>query len=109
VTPREVIVRLLDSLEFVPDLTPRQAMGLVVQLGAQQTRLAAVAASAGEASEGPTLYEIPEVAERLKMDVSHVYRLAKRGELVTVKQGRSVRVTRQDLERFIALRAKWIA
>jgi excisionase family DNA binding protein len=104
VTPRDVIVQLLDNPELVPDVSPRQAMGLVIQLGALQTRLAAVAAGAGEAGEGPICYEIPEVAERLKMDVSHVYKLAKRGDLVTVKQGRSVRVTREDLERFIKQR-----
>jgi hypothetical protein len=60
-TSREVIVRLLDFPDFVPNVSPRQAMGLVIQLGALQTRLAAVAASAGEASEGPPLYENPEV------------------------------------------------
>jgi excisionase family DNA binding protein len=45
-----------------------------------------------------------DVAARLEMDRSHVYKLAKRGELVTFRQGRALRVRREDLERFIQQR-----
>jgi len=50
---------------------------------------------------GPTCYDMRDVATRLKMDVSHVYKLAKRGELVSFRHGRAVRVRREDLEHFM--------
>jgi excisionase family DNA binding protein len=101
----EMLVRLLEHPDTVPDVAPHEALALLLQLGVLQTRLALCAAgamTAGRAgADGPTCYDIPEVAERLKLDVSHVYKLAKRGELATFKQGRAVRVRREDLERYI--------
>ncbi|HEV8348116.1 MAG TPA: helix-turn-helix domain-containing protein [Vicinamibacterales bacterium] len=79
----------------------------MLQLSALQTRLAILAAAAvgvGSSDGGPTCYDVREVAERLKMDVSYVYKLVKRGELTAFKQGRVVRVRREDLERFIQQR-----
>jgi excisionase family DNA binding protein len=106
VNPRTVIARMLDDPALVPAVTAVEAMAMVVQLAAVQTRLAAALAAGSPAQEsaGPECYGMPDVAERLKMDVSHLYKLARRGELVTFRQGRSVRVLRDDLERFIAAR-----
>jgi excisionase family DNA binding protein len=105
VTHRDVILQLLDDPDLVPNVSPRQALGVVLQLTALQTRLAVVASSGADAvNDGPTCYDIPDVAARLKMDTSHIYKLVKKGDLVAFRQGRSVRVTREDLERFVQQR-----
>jgi hypothetical protein len=100
-----LIVQLLDDPAFVPAVSPRVALGVLTHLGALQSRMAAVAAGdAGEGADGPRLYELKDVAERLQMSMSQVYRLAASGDLVTVVEGRSKRVAKADLERYIAKR-----
>jgi len=47
------------------------------------------------------LMTVEEVATRLKVDESTVYRIIQRGEMRCVHFGKSVRVMRQDLAEFI--------
>lgn len=47
------------------------------------------------------LMTVDEVAARLKVDGSSVYRMIKRGEMRAVHFGKSVRVMRRDLADFI--------
>lgn len=49
----------------------------------------------------PQLLKIEEVASRLALSVQHVYRLAERGDLATVKIGAALRVSEQALAQFI--------
>jgi excisionase family DNA binding protein len=50
----------------------------------------------------PAVLKVPEVARFLRVDKSTVYALVDRGELPVVKIGRSFRVTRDQLGRFLA-------
>ena len=47
------------------------------------------------------LLTVPEVARLTGLGVSHVWRLVAAGRLPVVKVGRSTRIRRDDLERFI--------
>ncbi len=47
------------------------------------------------------LLTIPEAAERLGLSRSQVYIIMRRGELPSVRIGRSRRVAARDLERFV--------
>ena len=103
-SPRDALLRLVENPDLVPTLSPHEALALVMQLSALQTRLAVIAAGAvgtNGVDAGPTCYDMRDVAARLKMDLSHVYKLAKRGELVSFRHGRAVRVRREDLEHFM--------
>jgi excisionase family DNA binding protein len=42
-----------------------------------------------------------EVAEKLKVSISMAYTLMRRGEIPTVRIGSSVRVRKEDLDRYI--------
>ena len=44
---------------------------------------------------------VPEVARILKISRSKAYRLAERGEIPVLRIGKSVRVLRRDLERWV--------
>lgn len=48
------------------------------------------------------LYTIPQVAKDLKLSKGTLYNLIKTGKLKTVHIGSSVRITRLELERFLA-------
>ena len=48
-----------------------------------------------------TLLTAEQVAERLNISLSQAYTLMRRGEIPTVKLGRSVRVREEDLNQFI--------
>ena len=43
-----------------------------------------------------------EVARLLKLDPSHVRRMAREGKIQSVKFGKSLRIRKMDLEKFIA-------
>ena len=47
------------------------------------------------------LYSIPEAAALLSLSRAHIYRLLERGDLVSVRSGRSRRVSRSALEAYI--------
>ena len=47
------------------------------------------------------LLKVKEVAERLNISAAGVYRMIKRGDLITVRIGRNVRIDLADLERCI--------
>ena len=49
----------------------------------------------------PQLLTATEVAQKLRLGTSTVYQLMQRGELPTVRIGRSVRVRLEDLHAFI--------
>jgi excisionase family DNA binding protein len=51
--------------------------------------------------EGLELLSIPAVCQELDMGKSWVYRQIKGGELPSVKLGRSIKITRQDLEDYL--------
>jgi excisionase family DNA binding protein len=53
-------------------------------------------------SDLPPVMKVPEVAGFLRCDSSTVYQLIQRCELDVVRLGRSFRVTRDALERFVA-------
>lgn len=50
------------------------------------------------------LLKVDEVATRLALSPGHVYRLAERGDIETVKIGTSLRVSEKALAAFIAER-----
>jgi excisionase family DNA binding protein len=52
-------------------------------------------------SAQPALLKIPQVATDLNVSRTTVYELIRSGKLQTVKIGKSVRVTREGLRRFI--------
>lgn len=59
-------------------------------------------AASGEAGVRPgRLLDVAEVAERLHVSKSKVYKMVASGELVAVRVGRAVRVRREDLEHAI--------
>ena len=47
-----------------------------------------------------------EVATRLRVPINHIYRLARRGEIASVKIGRYVRFEEQEVERYISSNIK---
>jgi excisionase family DNA binding protein len=49
-------------------------------------------------------YTVPEVCEQLRLSRTTLWRLARAGELPTVKLGGSVRVLESDLLAFVAAR-----
>ncbi len=49
----------------------------------------------------PRLFTIPEAASELKVSRSAIYRLITAGQLKAVHIGRSVRIRREELERFL--------
>lgn len=52
-------------------------------------------------STEPRLYTLEQVAGLLSLGRSHLYRLITAGLLRPIKVGKSVRVSREELERFI--------
>lgn len=48
------------------------------------------------------LMRIPEVVESTGLSRSEIYRAIERGELITVKFGRAVRIVPADLDSFVA-------
>jgi len=57
----------------------------------------------------PRLLNAQEVAAALNMDLSTVYQLLERGELPSIRIGRSVRIRCEDLEKFIESKAQRVA
>jgi excisionase family DNA binding protein len=55
-------------------------------------------------SRGPELLSIPQVCRSLGMGKSWTYRRLKSGEIPSVKLGRSIKVKREDLERYLESR-----
>lgn len=55
-----------------------------------------------EKKTGLRLLRLPEAAERLAVGRSTLYEMIGRGELPTVKIGRAVRVSEEELNAFIA-------
>ena len=53
-------------------------------------------------SNNPNLLTAPEVARILKISKSYAYRLIQRGDIRSVRVGRSVRVREEDLLDFIS-------
>ncbi len=54
----------------------------------------------------PRLLNAQEVAAALNMGLSTVYMLVERGELPSIRIGRSVRIRPEDLEKFIESKAQ---
>ncbi len=54
----------------------------------------------------PRLLNAQEVAAALNMGLSTVYMLVERGELSSIRIGRSVRIRLEDLEKFIESKAQ---
>ncbi len=54
-----------------------------------------------QSREGLELLSIPEVCQELGMGKSWVYRRIQSGEIPSVKLGRSIKVKREDLERYL--------
>ncbi len=54
----------------------------------------------------PRLLNAQEVAAALNMGLSTVYLLVERGELSSIRIGRSVRIRPEDLEKFIESKAQ---
>jgi len=54
----------------------------------------------------PRLLNAQDVAAALNMGLSTVYLLVERGELPSIRIGRSVRIRLQDLEKFIESKAQ---
>ena len=54
----------------------------------------------------PRLLNAQDVAAALKMGLSTVYMLVERGELPSIRIGRSVRIRPEDLEKFIDEKAQ---
>ena len=54
----------------------------------------------------PRLLNAQDVAAALKMGISTVYVLVERGELHSIRIGRSVRIRPEDLEKFIESKAQ---
>ena len=54
----------------------------------------------------PRLLNAQEVAAALNMGLSTVYMLVERGELSSIRIGRSVRIRPEDLEKFIESKAQ---
>lgn len=52
------------------------------------------------------LLNAQEVAAALNMGLSTIYMLMERGELPSIRIGRSVRIRPEDLEKFIELKAQ---
>ncbi len=52
------------------------------------------------------LLNAQDVAAALKMGLSTVYQLVERGELPSIRIGRSVRIRPEDLEKFIESKAQ---
>lgn len=52
--------------------------------------------------EGKLLLTVEEAADRLSVGRSHLYNLLTRGEIVSIKLGRSRRVPAAELERFVS-------
>ena len=50
------------------------------------------------------LFTVPEVAKLLKLSVTFVWREVRAGTLATHRLGRSVRVTRADLDLYVEAR-----
>ena len=51
--------------------------------------------------EGPQLLSIPDVCQELGMGKSWVYRRLKGGEIPSIKLGRTIKVTRADLDVYL--------
>jgi len=108
---REVLVKLVEHPELVPAISPDQALALVIQLSALQTRLAAIAASHlrphGEPprhhdqtrqvddTEFATLPDFltpDEFREYVGIGRSTMYDLLRRNEIPHTKVGRGIRI-----------------
>ena len=66
------------------------------------TAAATTTTEARSVDELPPVLRVDEVATFLRCDRGTVYKLVERGELPVVRLGRSFRVTREVLGRFIA-------
>jgi len=76
---------------------------LVAEIGRRLAALAAPAASAGVTADGgPQLLTAEDVAPMLKVPVPRVYELRRLGKLGFVRDGKTVRFTRQHVADFIA-------
>jgi excisionase family DNA binding protein len=53
------------------------------------------------AHQGPNLMSIPEVCQEIGMGKSWVYKKIRSGEIPSVKLGRNIKVSRQDLEGYL--------
>jgi excisionase family DNA binding protein len=58
-------------------------------------------ASPALAPKGPDLVTVGEAAERTLLSPAYIYRLVQRGELRALRSGRSVRIERASLDRWI--------
>jgi excisionase family DNA binding protein len=82
--------------------THRQALeGLESTLLEFEEALTGESSMRPESPKGLELLSIPAVCQELDMGKSWVYRQIKSGELPSVKLGRSIKITRQDLEDYL--------
>jgi excisionase family DNA binding protein len=65
-----------------------------------------------EKKHGPDLLKILEAAEILKMGKSTVYKLVSTKELPSIRIGRMIRISREDIDKFLSdhriTRRTWI-
>jgi len=57
--------------------------------------------NSNEANNIPKLLTMPEVGEILRISKAKAYRLAQKGEILSIKSGRSVRVSLEDLKNYL--------
>ena len=55
-----------------------------------------------EKKQAPDLLKIPEAAEILKMGRSTVYKLISTKELPSIRIGRMIRISREDIDKFLS-------
>lgn len=108
---RDMLVALVEHPDVVPSISPDQALALVIQLSALQTRLAAIAASQLRPDDAPTrqldqhsqsgdtefetlpdLLTPDEFREYVGIGRSTMYDLLRREEIPFVRHGRSIRI-----------------
>ena len=90
------------------ELASKAAMLTLALIGAHEQARPVSAETVMDPEPGngkPGLMTCQEVAERLQISESMAYTLTKRGEIPSVRLGRSVRVRPEDLQAFISRQA----
>ena len=88
------LVQALDNLHQVLDELESALVEFEETLEGQET-------TRPRSREGMELLSIPELCQKLAMGKSWVYRRLKSGKIPSIKLGRSIKVKRADLERYL--------
>lgn len=54
-----------------------------------------------------TFYTVPQVAEMMQVTADHIYRVTNSGELGSFKIGRNVRISQEQLDRWISSKRQY--